>query len=368
MGAMGTGTTLLRLMLDSHERIAIPRETGFMRAFNAHKFIPFKWSGRDWYERLGWSEEEFEEHLRVFYDTAFRRLLENQGKARWGDKTPYHTWHIDDMARLFPDAQFIGMVRHPGGSVASNVTRWNADKNPNFGYTLPKAAYHYLKYATEIGRQASRYSDRFSVVRYEDLVLQPEPLMRELLDWLGEPWSDQVLDHHNVQASRGGKLRVEGRVRVDDPIDVERISKWTATINEAGRKQLKRRAGRIGEFWGYRIDEPLILDPVASDGRVLIGGDDVRSRVSRFKDLDFSTQPPVPRADRFYHPGRVQLAAARRKQEQAEETVWPRTRLRRAAMPVVRRLPAPARRRLVAVARRRWEAGLTRSSAPSGRG
>src|SRR5918992_4716284 len=89
MGAMGSGTTLLRLMLDSHERIAIPRETGFMRAFNAQKFIPFKWSGRNWFTRLGWTEEEFEQHLRAFYETAFQRLLDEHGKTRWGDKTPY---------------------------------------------------------------------------------------------------------------------------------------------------------------------------------------------------------------------------------------------------------------------------------------
>ncbi len=41
IGAMGTGSTLLRLMLDSHDDIAIPQETGFMRAYNAHQYIPF---------------------------------------------------------------------------------------------------------------------------------------------------------------------------------------------------------------------------------------------------------------------------------------------------------------------------------------
>src|SRR4051812_49820225 len=69
VGAMGSGTTLLRLMLDSHERIAIPHETGFMRAYNAMQYIPFKWSGRGWYERLGQARDEVDEQLRgVFYD------------------------------------------------------------------------------------------------------------------------------------------------------------------------------------------------------------------------------------------------------------------------------------------------------------
>src|SRR3954449_3469784 len=118
VGAMGSGTTLLRLVLDSHPRLAIPQETGFMRAARTHRFIPFKWSGRRWYRRLGWSDEEFNALQRDFYDTVFRRYAEQHGKVRWGEKTPLHTWHVDQMTRLFPDCVFIGVVRHPAGSVA----------------------------------------------------------------------------------------------------------------------------------------------------------------------------------------------------------------------------------------------------------
>jgi Sulfotransferase family len=114
IGAMGSGSTLLRLILDSHDNIAIARETGFMRAYNAHQFIPFKWSGRNWAKRLGWSRAELDAELGRFYDRIFMRNVERQGKQRWGDKTPYHTWHVDDMARVFPDAVFVGIVRHPG--------------------------------------------------------------------------------------------------------------------------------------------------------------------------------------------------------------------------------------------------------------
>jgi len=99
---MGSGTTLLRLVLDSHEHIAIPPETGFMRGYGALRFTPFKWSGRDWTGRLGWSEQEFDALAREFYDRLFSRYAEQHGKRRWGEKTPLHTWHVDDMARLFP--------------------------------------------------------------------------------------------------------------------------------------------------------------------------------------------------------------------------------------------------------------------------
>jgi hypothetical protein len=63
MGAMGSGTTLLRLVLDSHESIAIPPETGFMRAYDAHTYTPFKASGKGWTKRLGWKDAERDELL-----------------------------------------------------------------------------------------------------------------------------------------------------------------------------------------------------------------------------------------------------------------------------------------------------------------
>ena len=64
IGSMGSGTTLLRLMLDSHRTVAVPHETGFMRIYNSMRFVPFKWTGRGWAKRLGWSDEELDEVLR----------------------------------------------------------------------------------------------------------------------------------------------------------------------------------------------------------------------------------------------------------------------------------------------------------------
>jgi Sulfotransferase family len=331
IGAMGSGTTLLRLMLDSHERIAIPPETGFMRAYNAHQFIPFKWSGRNWAKRLGWTRAELDRELAQFYERLFMRYVERHGKQRWGEKTPLHTFHIDDMARLFPDSVFVGIVRHPGGEVASTMSR--------FGHTLNRATYHYLRYTKELVRQAARYPDRFVVLRYEDLVLQPERALGELLDWLGEPWSDQVLAHHTVQSGRGGRLKVEGGNRVDEPIDTSRIAKWTHTLDPMARRRVARRLGGLGGFLGYSMDDAAALEPLRADGSLLAGGADVDARIDDFPGLDLRTQMSVPYAARFYHPRDLHLRPA----EAAPAAAPGPTRLRRAAAPVVRRLPTGVR-------------------------
>ena len=213
-----------------------------------------------------------------------------------GDKTPLHTWHVDGMARLYPDAQFIGMMRHPGGNVGSNMNR--------FGHPYGRAVHHVERYDREIARQAAQHKRQFVVLRYEDLVLRPEPVLRELLDWLGEPWSDQVLQHHEVQTARGGRLVVEGTNRIDDPIDVSRVAKWHGRMSHAHRHSLTTRLGRLSEFYGYDMNDPAVLAPVGA--KLVITGEEIDARIDAFPHLDLSREgragtrrtpiPPGPHA------------------------------------------------------------------------
>jgi hypothetical protein len=341
IGAMGSGSTLLRLILDSHDNIAIPQETGFMRAYNAHQYVPFKWSGRNWAKRMGWSREELDAELAAFYDRIFTRYATKHGKSRWGDKTPFHTWHVDDMARIFPESVFVAIVRHPGGCVGSNMSRW--------GHTVRKAGDHYRRYNMEIARLAAVHGSRFAVVRYEDLVLRPEPTLRELLDWLGEAWSPSVLEHHTVQGSRGGKRKVEGRSMVDDPIDVARISKWTKTMRERDRAALRRRLTRLGELYGYDIDDPAVLSPLR-EGALIAGGEDIDARIDLYPELELRRQRNVPVADRFYDPrkSKVRSLEALAELERREAPSLPR----QAVLAVWRRTPPRVRKRVRPLARR----------------
>ena len=338
IGAMGSGTTLLRLMLDSHEHIAIPHETGFMRSYRAMQFVPFKWTGRGWARRLGWTDEELDAELRAFFERIFMRHAEREGKQRWGEKTPLHTWHVGAMAKLFPDAVFIGLVRHPGAATASNMTR--------FGQPVNKAAIHVERYYRELARVAARHPRRFVVLRYEDLVLRTEPAMRELLAWLGEPWSERVLEHHVVQAGREGR-RVEGGSRADEPVDADRIAKWTRTLSAADRRVVEQRLGRLGEFFGYAMDDPERLARLTKRGGALVGGGELRRRMLRPKwaDLELRKRGPVPVFERHLNPRSLWLIE-NETGEPPRRDAPPDSRARAAALAVARRMPDWARRRL----------------------
>lgn len=293
VGSMRSGSTMLRLILDSHPSIAIGGETGFMGALLATKEIPSWKFGHRWYERLGWSETEMDERLRAFYAGLFERHAQAQGKPRWGEKTPFHTAHIGEMAQVFPDATFVGIVRHPG-AVAASLRR-------RFHYTFAEALDYWTSTNRDMVRAASRLSGRFALLRYEDLVQAEKSVLRELLRHLDEPWSDQVLEHHRVQRERGAPRVAEGNTLTHEPVDPRRAGQWVGDVGTEERRLLAGCAPLAG-FFGYAVTEsepPAPWDdPVEPYTWLLTGTALARRRASSNGTVDFDAvgSEPIPDA------------------------------------------------------------------------
>ena len=151
-------------------------------------------------------------------------------------------------------------------------------------------------------------------------------MLRELFDWLDEPWSPSVLEHHEVQSEKGSPETVDGRTRPGDAIDADRVSKWLSVLAEHEREDVRRPAKGWAGFFGYDMDEPLPIEPLvpaSSPRSYLLTGNELAERRSRFEgelDLRRPSKPtqegifrPAPRryATRTPAPGRVQAVAAR---------------------------------------------------------
>ena len=244
VGTMRSGSTLFRLILDAHPRIAISEETGFMGGLAAAKQIP-NWSrGKNWYERLGYTEQEFDARLREFYAGMFERHARSQGKQRWGEKTPFHSRHIAQMATVFPDSVFVAIVRHPGAVVHSLVSK--------FHYDVADAVTYWNSTNKEILRRGLELADdRFALLRYEDLVEHPKETLHELVDFLDEPWSDDLLRHNDVQAAQGAPRISAGNTRTRDAINTDLAHRWADSLDDAARGLLESDAGPLARFFGY---------------------------------------------------------------------------------------------------------------------
>jgi len=60
------------------------------------------------------------------------------------------------------------------------------------------------------GPGARRAAERYTEIRYEELVSHPEEILRPLFTWLGEPWDDTVLA---LEGGGGRELKDEGQER-----------------------------------------------------------------------------------------------------------------------------------------------------------
>ena len=111
VGVPRSGTTLLRLMLDAHPELAIPPETHFIpaviracrRGASPDEVAAAMTGHRRWAD-FGIDVDELLSRLRALGGPepgpALRAFYElyaaRQGKQRWGDKTPWHAWHVRD--------------------------------------------------------------------------------------------------------------------------------------------------------------------------------------------------------------------------------------------------------------------------------
>ena len=135
VGNPRSGTTLMRFMLSSHPRIYIPEETGFLVKLSSLAGRRLSRSEtKKVVERVGrmnveWLDivEDFdafydglaEPRLTCVLDSLYRIRISPYNAQRWGDKGPAYVSHIPALNKIFPDAQFIHMIRDGRDSTVS---------------------------------------------------------------------------------------------------------------------------------------------------------------------------------------------------------------------------------------------------------
>jgi Sulfotransferase family len=193
VGCHRSGTTLLRLLLDSHPNISCGPETGFLTDFARITRDPM-WPHLQQY---GFPKEYWHRKVAELFDSFQSDYARGRGKVRWAEKTPNYALHLDYINELFPTCQVIHIIRDGRDVVASHLDRW--------GYlSAVKATRKWPLYIDRTRRAGARLpAHRYQEIRYEDLVDDTEAIMRKLLDFLGEPWDEGVLQYdqkpHDVQ-------------------------------------------------------------------------------------------------------------------------------------------------------------------------
>ncbi|HKA89898.1 MAG TPA: sulfotransferase [Haliangiales bacterium] len=280
IGTGRSGTTLLRLMLSAHPRIYVAHEASFYvmeflyprraprRAFLDYYFqsSAFRWLRVDPARVLaGLPDPLPRERMPEAYAAIMREKAAQYGRVRFGDKTPAHAAHLKRIYRDFPDARVIHIVRDPRNTVPS------LSRMPWASASLAVNAF----FCDMERRQVAPYRDRLLQIRLEDLLGDARTTMARVLDFVGEPWDDAVLDHarHLPDANDMPPLpwlESAARDRTEPPAPgsgltpleirmIERINRRTMKEHGYAPVPLDHAPGRLAVWWAGVSQIPALV-------------------------------------------------------------------------------------------------------------
>ena len=232
-GCGRSGTTLMRVMLDTHSQIASGPEsllflpTAIDRDVLAGKF---DLEPDDVQRMLDESDSRT-----AFIEKFQAAYTDSVGKTTWADKTARNIHRILHIFQHFPNAKFLHIVRDGRDVISSLLThrkrRLVAGEIELTGYQMP------LENCIERWRKAiedcfaHRGDPRYCEVQYQDLVVDTRTALQQVCEFLKVPFEEEMLDFHTVQTpSRDAKKFVQN-VEATKPVTTNPLGRWRRDLS-----------------------------------------------------------------------------------------------------------------------------------------
>lgn len=212
VGHSRSGSTLLATLLGRHSRILALPETHFFGGSYSGFFLRRFWSYRSIgsllrftvddnirLRDLGLHKESIKSSLisqpdinsKSILDCIFSSCLKSSKKQLVLEKTPYHIEHVDRILKWYPEARIICIVRDGRDAIDSQILApWT--------HSSPKR--HALYWAWCVKRSIKlqrKYPESVTIVRYEDLVMDPSSTLRKLASHIGVDFEPEILNEIN---------------------------------------------------------------------------------------------------------------------------------------------------------------------------
>ena len=242
-----SGSTMLERMLESHSEILGGPEPHLLTPL-AHLGV---WDNVEkapydhvlaadaqklFIERLPGREQDYWDACRAYCDVLYGRLLDANGTSTVClDKTPAYGLVLPFMMKIFPDAKYVVLTRHPLATFSSYANSFfDGD------YEVAQKYNPLLnRYVPAIAKFLRQEEVPYLHVAYEDLVADPETWMEKIYGYIGVPFEKETIDYGDRK--RDGK----SEKGLGDPIGVNRHSRPSASgahkwVEEFGAEPAKK--------------------------------------------------------------------------------------------------------------------------------
>lgn len=266
LGVSRSGTTMLRVILDRSPGLAIPDESFFVpllarrhRRVDPERFLDDLArlaTLREW----GLRPSDVAPMLHPGMSTGaaiaavFEAYAARQGKSRWGDKTPMYMRHLGLLDDLFPDAQYVHLIRDGRDAALSFLelpegTFTRTWAHPTSARSFACEWLVEVEAARALGRRVG--AERYREVRYEELVARPETVTETICEFAGIPFEPEMADY-------------VGRTDVADKLHQRRLTQpptvgvrdWREEMSEEDVRGFEAIAGGLLGELGYERRHP----------------------------------------------------------------------------------------------------------------
>lgn len=244
IGAPRSGTTMLARMLGAHSDILGGPEPHLLTPL-AHLGVwdkvekaPYDHvlaaeSQQLFVSKLPRGEQDYWAACRAYCDVLYGQRLAGSGKSICLDKTPAYALILPFIMKVFPDARFVVLTRHPAAVFSSFA---NSFFNGDF---VAAQAYNPIlnRYVPALAEFLRQDAVPFVHVRYEDLVASPEAVFEAICTHIGVPFETSAVNYGEVAPATSEGL--------GDPLGVQKHSRPSNESTHAWAAELAADAGKL---------------------------------------------------------------------------------------------------------------------------
>lgn len=216
MGMPRSGNTLTGQILSSHSAISSLGEVSF-----AHDLVEMieALTGQKYPEGL---DKLTTEQCKQLGETFNARIPENFADSSYViDNTPLNFQHLGLLSLALPQAKFILCHRDPIDTCFSMFKLPFGD-NQSYAHDLVSLGQHYNGYRVLMDHWKSLLPGKILAVGYEETVTDIETQSRRMLDFLGLPFEESVLNFHESKSL----VRTPSTSQVRKPIYKHAVHAW----------------------------------------------------------------------------------------------------------------------------------------------
>lgn len=149
------------------------------------------------------------------------RIQRREGRRLFIDKMPNNWLHVGFIHSILPNAKIIDARRHP---MACCFSAWKQHfaRGQNFSFELGETGRYYADYAGLMAHVDSVLPGRVHRLIHEDLVDDPEPQIRALLDYIGVPFDRACLEFYKTERA----VRTPSAEQVRRPLSRDGLEQW----------------------------------------------------------------------------------------------------------------------------------------------